>query len=792
MDGATETLWFPTVGGYVLATAALVTVATLLVQVRRLADGVRGWWGGKGKSGAPLLLAGSASMGSITGAVLAVTLGGPGALVWMWLTTLAGMALHFAEASLTAKYRADGPRPFAGAAGSFGGPLAGLLSLGIIVVAVLFGGLFQTQQAALLMEDAAKMEPVAAAGLVGLLGGAIAFAPKLRRAAILYAVPAAVALVVTLGGIAALQDTLLLSLKLGDAFNQAFGVGAAATGTAAGGVGLLVFHGVLRAVMAGEIGLGAAAMAEAEEGTQARAGATAMLVPLVTNGLVGTATALALLSDPGADIPVAEPTLLPLERHESRGLRPSKQVGQTIVLPDDTPLQNKKFYAMRLRANPRGHPLARLERTQNVVTMPPWTVGEGVDTVMFRSRDKARARQPGWDVRIPVDAQPITDGVSALIKLTPKDPEVDFGKLIGKYELDPIPFVNSADFQFVGKVGIAASHDDRKAEHLAMYEPEGKDRPPNPKLHEFFRGGYRGPYADQEGERPPWGLVAKPGLQTEVGARLNLALRADPRGDDFVRVNRVGGVEGPLWDFLLQADTLIVRHEDPAKDIRIPVTAALDGWRIRFKAKEVAWEDFRKIDTEGGYSGPYVVVPDFEFEVEVHTDTRLPNEKKERYALVPVHAVGEPVGPLDGAQVYAPHPGELLEAGMSGPFLSDEGVQRFVTRVRYSSPTWGPWMLLLAGVVLAATSVAVWSAYAARSAHHLAGHGAGKLARFVVVGASLGGGAIAFGTLLPWVELAFVLTIVPNLAGIVLLMSDVRQAAGESNAGSANDPDTDS
>jgi Na+/alanine symporter len=788
MDATSEALWFPTVGGYVLATAALVTVATLFVQFRRFGTGVHRWWrGGEGKSGAPLLLCGSASMGSITGAALAVTLGGPGALPWMWIATILGMALHFAEASLTATHRTAQPRPFPSAAGSFGGVLAVLFSVGVIVVAIVAGGLFQTQQAAVVLEETADLDPMAAAILVGLLGAAVAFVPKARRAAILYMVPMAVALVITLGATAAFSDPLLLSMRLGDALNEAFGLQSAATGTTAGAVGLLVFHGVQRAVMGGEIGLGAAAMAEAEDGTAPTAGPTAMLVPFIANGLVGTATALALLADPAASVAISEPTLRPLERHESKGLRPNTKLGQVIVLPDDTTLQAEKFYAMRLRSSPRGHALSRLVPDKNAIAIPTFAVAQHVDTVVFRSKNKKRAKQPGWDVRVPVNAEEITDGTNKIFKLTPKDPAVDFAKLASYYELEMQPHVVVDDFQFIGHVGRATAAEEAGGEHLAMYEPEPPDRPFNPKLHEFFRAGFRGPYADTDDPRPPWGLVAVPGLQAEIGDRLRVVLRGDPRGNDFITLNRAGGAEGPLWAFLLDSTELVMRHaSDSTKDIRIPVKAQHDEWRIRFESSDPTWVDFRKAGKD--YTGPYVMVSDVEFDVEVHGDARLPADRKGRLSLVPLHEHAEPMGPVDGPQPYAPHPGELLDAGMAGPFLSGEGVQQFSSRVRYSTPTWGPWMLVFVVVVLAASTIGVWSVYAARSARHLAGDGAGKVASVVVIAASLGGGAIAFSTLLPWVELAYVVAIVPNLAAIVLMMSEVRVAAGTREAAPSSAP----
>ena len=50
-------------------------------------------------------LAATVGVGNITGAALAIGLGGPGALFWMWVTGLLGMATKYSEALLGVKYR---------------------------------------------------------------------------------------------------------------------------------------------------------------------------------------------------------------------------------------------------------------------------------------------------------------------------------------------------------------------------------------------------------------------------------------------------------------------------------------------------------------------------------------------------------------------------------------------------------------------------------------------------------------------------------------------------------------
>jgi AGCS family alanine or glycine:cation symporter len=50
-------------------------------------------------------LAATIGTGNIAGVATAVTLGGPGAVFWMWITALVGMATKYAEAILSVKYR---------------------------------------------------------------------------------------------------------------------------------------------------------------------------------------------------------------------------------------------------------------------------------------------------------------------------------------------------------------------------------------------------------------------------------------------------------------------------------------------------------------------------------------------------------------------------------------------------------------------------------------------------------------------------------------------------------------
>lgn len=62
-------------------------------------------------------LAATVGIGNIVGVATAISLGGPGAVFWMWLTGLLGMATKYSEALLAVKYREKGPL------GMQGGPM---------------------------------------------------------------------------------------------------------------------------------------------------------------------------------------------------------------------------------------------------------------------------------------------------------------------------------------------------------------------------------------------------------------------------------------------------------------------------------------------------------------------------------------------------------------------------------------------------------------------------------------------------------------------------------------------
>jgi len=59
-------------------------------------------------------LAATVGIGNIVGVATAITMGGPGAVFWMWVTGLVGMATKYSEAILAVKYREKGSNGYKG------------------------------------------------------------------------------------------------------------------------------------------------------------------------------------------------------------------------------------------------------------------------------------------------------------------------------------------------------------------------------------------------------------------------------------------------------------------------------------------------------------------------------------------------------------------------------------------------------------------------------------------------------------------------------------------------------
>ncbi|MCB9565797.1 MAG: alanine:cation symporter family protein [Myxococcales bacterium] len=753
----------------VLGAGALVLLTTASVQLRLQPAALRG---GPGRE-LPLLIAtlASAGLASVVGAALAVDLGGPGALPWMWLAAFLGMGLVHAEVLIAARSRghdregalvASPMRALREGLGGPGSALAALYALALVVCALGLGALLHGQQVSAVLSELAGLRPAAGALLLAALAAPLVLGtgPKIRRAA-LRALPAALAVYVAVALATLAGDVTAASGALARCLEAAF-TSDAVSGGVAGGALTALTHAILRTTMSGP-GLGVAALTPeiARPPEPEASAARAMLGPALSVGLVGTLTALTLVAQPADEGPLVERELVFLEQHHSRALLPSER-GQTIVATEDTGLEEGKLYPFVLRSNPRGHKVGQLFKEENMVALPHWAVAERSDTVILRDRNPLRGQNSGYDVVIPCTREVVRTRVGPYLKLRPRDPTVNIRALINARNLDG-PYVVLGDYHFVGAVERAVSGHPRFGEHLAIFEPEPPpgEAPYNTNLRGAFELGYRGPYIDHDEEALPPALVSAEGFLPEPGTIAHLRFEAPPRGLELGFLNRAHELETPAWDFLAATDTAILRHHsDPELDVEVPVVARESSGRLRFSTP-LPGVNLAELAALDAYDGPYLAPPPFDFAVEVHGDARLPARFKGRRALIPIAPEGERRLPDIEA---------LLRGPMLGPTLAGDGASalpRAWSRVTGAAGSWAAALSLLA---LGVIGLGAWAAQGAACARHLLGEGAGIAFRGVFLALAALGGSLGLAHILRLSDVSMIVAAELHLIGLCALL----------------------
>ncbi|MCP2066654.1 alanine/glycine:cation symporter family protein [Pseudomonas laurylsulfatiphila] len=209
-----------------------------------------------------LSLAGRVGAGNIAGVGLAVTLGGPGAVFWMWVTALVGMSTSFFECSLGQLYkRCDAKEQFRGGPSyyiQYGLKQAWLGKVMAVLLLVTFGFAFNGLQSHAVTHSlnnafgfSTTYSGIAIAVLLGLV-----FMGGIKRIA---AVSDLLVPVKTLAYIGVTVYVIVLQFDhvpgmLMTIFKSAFGLDQAFAGL----VGSAIVMGVKRGVFANEAGLGSA------------------------------------------------------------------------------------------------------------------------------------------------------------------------------------------------------------------------------------------------------------------------------------------------------------------------------------------------------------------------------------------------------------------------------------------------------------------------------------------------------------------------------------------------------
>ncbi|KKM88250.1 hypothetical protein LCGC14_1260680, partial [marine sediment metagenome] len=250
-------------------------------------------------------LAATVGIGNIVGVATAISLGGPGAVFWMWVTGLVGMATKYAEAMLAVKYREEGEN------GMRGGPMyyiskgVGLPWLGslfaIFTVGAAFGigNMTQANSAAAAVQQVFGVETVTTGIILMVLTGLVLIG-GIRSIGRFTSMLVPIMIVAYLG--AAIVVIAMNIEEVPSAFHlifwHAFNPIAAGGGFAGAAVAAAIRYGVARGVFSNESGLGSAPIAAAAARTNdpVKQALVSMTQTFIDTLVVCTATALVILT----------------------------------------------------------------------------------------------------------------------------------------------------------------------------------------------------------------------------------------------------------------------------------------------------------------------------------------------------------------------------------------------------------------------------------------------------------------------------------------------------------------
>ena len=245
--------------------------------------------------------------GNIAGVATAIFLGGPGAIFWMWVTALFGMATKYGEAVLAVKYReidSRGKRQ--------GGPmyyiknglgknwkwLGFLFALFGTIAAFGIGNMVQSNSVADALKSNFNVDPTITGVILAILVGLVILGGIKRIGEV-------AGKLVPIMAVAYIAGSLVVIFanfgNIGEAFalifSSAFSGTAATGGFAGAAVWAAIRFGVARGVFSNEAGLGSAPIAHAAAQTNdpVRQGMIGMLGTFIDTIIICTMTALVIL-----------------------------------------------------------------------------------------------------------------------------------------------------------------------------------------------------------------------------------------------------------------------------------------------------------------------------------------------------------------------------------------------------------------------------------------------------------------------------------------------------------------
>lgn len=314
-------VWGPLMLILILGVGFFLSLGLKLMPILKIGTGFRLLWSGRKASAEDVAqgeippfqalmtaLSATVGTGNIAGVATAIFLGGPGALFWMWITALIGMATKYSEAVLAVKYRETDER-----GNHVGGPMYYIKNgLGqkwawMGVAFAIFGACagfgigntVQSNSVAEVLQSNFGIPNWVSGVIIMVLVGSVLLGGIKRIGSVAGALVPFMAISYIIAGLIVLAiNAAEIPHALSLIFTHAFSPAAAEGGFAGAAVWAAIRFGVARGVFSNEAGLGSAPIAHAAAQTHnpVRQGLVAMLGTFIDTLIVCTITGLVIVS----------------------------------------------------------------------------------------------------------------------------------------------------------------------------------------------------------------------------------------------------------------------------------------------------------------------------------------------------------------------------------------------------------------------------------------------------------------------------------------------------------------
>ena len=266
VDEGNNLLWTYILIALLIGLGIYFTIRTKFVQVRLFGEMFRvisekkdGERGVSAFQAFTISTASRVGTGNITGVALAIAIGGPGAVFWMWMIALIGMATAFIESTLAQVYKVRDGEQFRGGPAYYMEKALGNRKLGIVFAILLtlaFGFIFNSVQSNTIAQSFNDVFniPNWMVGLVLVILAALVIFGGVKRIArvtqivipVMATLYIVLALFVVVTNLPAIPGVISLIVQSAFGLEEAVG----------GGIGAAIMQGVRRGLFSNEAGMG--------------------------------------------------------------------------------------------------------------------------------------------------------------------------------------------------------------------------------------------------------------------------------------------------------------------------------------------------------------------------------------------------------------------------------------------------------------------------------------------------------------------------------------------------------